>query len=91
MTQKYFSINNCEFAFKCPQVWERLDATDKDDERRCASCEKLVYLCLDDATLVRHVQTGHCVAVEDPIHADKLTIGQVASGYSPGIGTLTFD
>ena len=91
MTQKYFTIKNCEFAFKCPRVWERLALTGKDDERHCESCKKVVYLCVGDESLTQHVEAGHCVAVEDPIHADKLTIGQVACGYSPGTGTLTFD
>ena len=90
MARKYFSIKNCEFALKCPRVWERLDVTDKDDERHCPSCEKLVYLCVDDASLARHVGAGHCVAVEDPIHAGSMVVGQVASGYSAGAGTLMF-
>ena len=82
MAQQYFSIKNCEFAFKCPRVWERLAATENDNERHCASCEKLVYLCEDDATLAFHVQAGHCVAIEDAISAGSMVIGRVASNYS---------
>ncbi len=81
MTQKYFTIKNCEFAFKCPRTWERLAATDKDDERHCTSCERLVYLCVDDLTLARHVKAGHCVAVEDSTKVGGLVIGQVSSEY----------
>ena len=84
MTQKYFTIKNCEFAFKCPQVWVRLDATDKVDERHCTSCEKLVYLCVDDGSLTRHVEAGNCVAVEDSTQAGSLIIGKVTSVYSAG-------
>ena len=91
MTQKYFSIKNCEFAFKCPQVWERLDATDRVDERHCASCEKLVYLCVDDLTLSRHVKTGHCVAVEDSTKVGGLVIGQVSSDYPAFTEALSLD
>lgn len=81
MTQKYYSIKNCEFAFKCPRVWERLDATDKEDERHCTSCEKLVYICADDLTLARHVKAGHCVAVEDSTKVGSLVIGRISSEY----------
>ena len=91
MSRNYFSIKNCEFAFKCPRVWERLDTTDKDDERYCTSCEKPVYLCIDDFTLARHVRAGHCVAVEDSTKVGGVVIGQVSSGYSAGIDSLTFD
>ena len=90
MERKYFNIKNCEFAFKCPRAWERLGLTGKDDERHCPSCEKLVYLCVDDESFARHVEAGHCVAVEDPIHAGSMVIGQVTSGYTTGTGELTF-
>ena len=90
MARKYFSIKSCEFALKCPRAWERLDLTGKDDERHCASCERLVYLCVDDVSLTRHVDAGHCVAVEDPIHAGRMVVGQVDSGYTTATGALTF-
>ena len=91
MARNYFTIKNCEFAFKCPRVWERLALTGKDDERHCTSCEKVVYLCVDDESLTQHVEAGHCVAVEDPIHAEKLVVGRVDSGHYTGTSTLTFD
>ena len=82
MAQKYFSIKNCEFAFKCPRAWERLDLTDKSDVRHCASCEKRVYLCADDASLTHHVAAGHCVAVEDPLEVGQLLVGEIATEYT---------
>ena len=80
--QQYFSIKNCEFAFKCPGAWESLAATTNDDERHCASCDKIVYLCKDDEALTRHVEAGHCAAVEDVANAGSMLIGQVVSRYS---------
>ena len=91
MTQKYYSIKNCEFAFKCPRVWERLDATDKEDVRHCTSCEKLVYLCVDDLTLACHVKAGHCVVVEDSTKVGGLVIGQVSSDYPAVTASLSLD
>ena len=82
MACKYFSIKNCEFTFKCPRDWSSLATTANDGERHCESCEKPVYLCIDDATLATHVQAGHCVAVEDRMSAGNLNIGQIASEYS---------
>ena len=82
MALQFFSIKNCESAFKCPRVWERLAATANDNERQCASCNKLVYLCQDDDALTRHVQAGHCVAVEDVSHVGRMFVGQVESEYS---------
>ena len=83
MTQKYFTIKNCEFTFKCPRMWERLDTTDRDDKRYCESCEKPVFLCLDDATLARHVEAGHCVAISDPAIEGAYEIGKIESAYNP--------
>ena len=83
MSLKYFTIKNCEFAFKCPRFWERLTLTEKDDERHCEACEKLVYLCLDDATLARHVEAGHCVAISDPANGGAYEVGKIESAYNP--------
>ena len=83
MTQKYFTIKNCELAFKCPRVWERLALMKKDDERHCEACEMPVYLCLDDATLARHVEAGHCVAITDPAIEGAYEVGKIESAYNP--------
>ena len=77
MTRKYFKIKNCEFAFKCPRVWGRLATTANDNERHCASCDKVIYLCHDDEALTRHVRAGHCVAVEDVANTGSMRIGLV--------------
>ena len=82
MAQKFFSIKNCEFAFRCPRDWERLATTENDNERYCASCEKPVYLCADDEALTEHVQAGHCVAVGDMAEVGGLFVGKVDSEYS---------
>lgn len=82
VAQHFYTIKNCEFTFKCPRAWEQLDLTDKFDERHCASCDRLVYLCHDDEALARHVQAGHCVGVEDIANAGSMLLGQIASEYS---------
>lgn len=82
MAHNTFSIKNCKFAFKCPRAWERLGTTANDNERHCASCCKLVYLCQDEESLARHMQAGHCVAFEDVANVGSMLIGQVESGYS---------
>ena len=81
MALQFLSIKNCESAFKCPRAWERLTATANDNERHCASCDKLVYLCHGDDVFTRHVKAGHCVAVEDVANEGSMLIGQVESGY----------
>ena len=83
MSHKYFSIKSCEFAFKCPCAWERLAETGKLDERHCESCQKLVYLCVDDAALARHVIAGHCVAVSEATIEGAFHVGKMEAAYDP--------
>lgn len=82
MTTKYFSIKNCDFVYKCPRTWEKLELTQVEGERHCTACDKLVYLCADDSDLIRHARAGHCVAVANPQRPDGMSVGQVGSGYS---------
>ena len=62
----YPKIRNCEFAFKCPNDWDRLEPTDKQNTRHCSECRTTVYYCSDDREFIEHAILGHCVAKEYP-------------------------
>jgi hypothetical protein len=83
MAKKFFTIENCQFTYQCPRAWERLDATAIDGERYCDACQRTVHLCEDDATLTRHIQAGHCVAVEDNYNRVVL-VGEISPAGPPG-------
>jgi hypothetical protein len=53
----------CEFTFKCPKVWNRLQTTADEGVRHCSECDRHVYLVLNKEEFRRHRQAGHCVAV----------------------------
>ena len=78
----YYSIEGCEFAFKCPRQWEQLTKTDKDDKRFCYTCERPVYLCDDPLLLELHARVGHCVAVPDSTRK-TFYLGNVSIEYAP--------
>jgi hypothetical protein len=78
-----YSIEGCEFEFKCPKRWEELQAIEKKDARHCASCDKTVYLCEHELLLELHAQAGHCVAVPDPSRK-KHYLGGAKMDYYPG-------
>ncbi len=62
----YFSIEGCNFVFKCPRNWESLEQTDKEDKRHCFHCDRDVHR-VDNAMLFKlHAKAGHCVALPDP-------------------------
>ncbi|ULA58344.1 MAG: hypothetical protein LZF60_50076 [Nitrospira sp.] len=53
----------CRFACICPQLWNRLEPTEKDDVRHCSPCNRDVYLASSEADVRRHSEQGHCIAV----------------------------
>lgn len=58
-------IERCpQFAFRCPQRWDALALTDREDIRRCGSCAKDVHYfeTVDDAR--EAARAGHCVAID---------------------------
>lgn len=61
-------ILNCDVQLKttCPVHWMHLDPTTKRDQRRCRSCDRIVYFCYTQADLDRHRAAGDCVAFCDP-------------------------
>lgn len=53
----------CQFAFRCPQTWDRLAATDDPGIRHCSECNGDVHLALTQVDFRRYGEEGHCVAV----------------------------
>ena len=54
---------SCEFTFKCPKVWSRLQPTAVEGVRHCQECDRVVHLALTEADFRQHAEDGHCVAV----------------------------
>jgi hypothetical protein len=54
---------SCEFAFKCPKVWDRLAPTNDDRIRHCSACDRDVHLALSEDDFRRSAEEGLCVAV----------------------------
>jgi hypothetical protein len=57
------AIRNCMWGFKCQETWESLSDTDDDDVRFCAKCQKEVFHCTDDDSLVDSIARNRCVAI----------------------------
>ena len=53
----------CEFRFKCPQVWDRLQPTMAGGVRPCRECERDVYLALTKEDVRKYSDEGRCIAV----------------------------
>ena len=57
------TIRNCKFAYRCSAKWDDLQETDDDDIRFCNDCQKEVFFCDSDDTLVTFVKLNRCVAI----------------------------
>ena len=58
------AIRNCIWGFKCQEMWESLSDTDDDDVRFCAKCQKEVFHCTDDDSLVSSIARNRCIAID---------------------------
>lgn len=80
------AIENCssEFNYRCPRLWELLQATDRADVRLCGTCQQAVQFCHDLDTARELIKLGQCVAVRsglprtltdllDPVEAEAWT------------------
>ena len=58
------TVRLCGLKFKrqCPMDWSTLEATDDARARRCATCDREVYLCESDEETMWHAEQGHCIA-----------------------------
>ncbi len=58
-------IEGCpSFAFRCPQRWDALARTEREEVRRCGTCRKHIHYFdnVDDARAA--ARAGHCVAID---------------------------
>jgi hypothetical protein len=53
----------CQFAFRCPQTWQRLTPTENVGIRHCSECGRDVHLALTEEDIRRYGEEGHCVAL----------------------------
>ena len=67
------SIRNCIWGFKCDKTLDKLTQTDVDTVRFCGHCQKEVYLCDDDESVVYSVFRNRCIAINADSFAGKFT------------------
>jgi hypothetical protein len=60
-----FKIENCSFAFKCPQEWDKLSPTSKINIKHCEECKRDVYMITSQEEHDRHARLNNCVAIID--------------------------
>jgi hypothetical protein len=53
----------CQFRFKCPQFWDRLQPSAEEEVRHCPECQRDVYLALTEEDFRKHSDEGRCMAV----------------------------
>jgi hypothetical protein len=76
------TIQNCTFSFQCPMKWADLRRDPHDAKIRfCENCSQPVFRCEDDYELNRHLDVGHCVAIERDLEDDPRLSGMVV-GYA---------
>jgi hypothetical protein len=51
------------FQFRCPQVWESLEATDADGVRFCHGCNERVYFCNTREEVEARARNGDCISL----------------------------
>ena len=66
------TIRNCKFAYRCSAKWEDLEETNDDEIRFCNDCQKEVFFCDSDDTLVALVKLNRCVAILKPNSKGRL-------------------
>jgi len=80
---------SCEFSFKCPKMWDRLQSTGAEGVRHCSACDRDVHLALSEEDFRRHAEEGRCVAVRvlQSVRSldgteDMYVVGNVHSPYN---------
>jgi hypothetical protein len=76
-------VENCEweFRYRCPHRWQNFATTDDKMIRYCPVCARNVYLCADDASVIRHARLGHCIAKEDSFGLEMIGDVDVGKKY----------
>jgi hypothetical protein len=54
---------NCDFEFECPKEWLNLTETSSKLVKFCDSCNKNVYMCLDQKEFEDKKSQGVCIAL----------------------------
>src|SRR5262249_36216982 len=70
-------IENClRFTFQCPQQWETLQPTKREQIRFCAVCKSNVFHChtIDQARTMARM--GRCVAVDSRLAREEGDLGE---------------
>jgi hypothetical protein len=85
-------ILECDFAFKCPQQWDKLTRLDDPDKRFCESGDREVSFVRTRQQLAVYQKQGHCIAAD----VDLPEFGGVVKGITIGgilekIGTYRQD
>ena len=57
------SIRNCKFAYRCSAKWDDLQEINDDEVRFCNDCQKEVFFCDSDKTLITFIKLNRCVAI----------------------------
>ena len=60
------TIRNCKFAYKCSAKWDNLQETEDESIRFCDECQKEVFFCDSDDTLISLVKLNRCIAILKP-------------------------
>jgi hypothetical protein len=79
------TIKRCTFAFPCPMKWDDLRRDPHDAKIRfCETCSQPVFRCETDHELNRHVEVGHCVAIELEEHPllTEMIVGRAHTPYA---------
>jgi uncharacterized protein (TIGR02996 family) len=88
------SLENCEFEFRCPARWDRLQPTSERAIRVCEACQEHVYYCNSIEEARSHAFRGRCVAIapgverapDDLARRLGLTMGRIAPRSTRGPG-----
>jgi hypothetical protein len=76
------SIRNCIWGFKCQETWESLSETDDDDVRFCSKCQKEVFHCTDDDSLVNSIARNRCIAIDPKTFiGNRMLVEEIQMGF----------
>jgi hypothetical protein len=58
-------IENCNFNYKCPKIWDDLVKTDNEDIRYCSMCNDNVYKVTNEEEFLKMSCENKCVYIND--------------------------
>jgi len=77
-------IEECNFEFKCPLMWENLKSVQNkrliNEEKFCETCKKNVFFCYTQEDVDFHREMKHCIAVDfsKPKYQSRIFMGLMA-------------